>query len=183
LPIIVIVADVDEGRAKAIATKIGCPATMDWQEVVSRDDLDVVVVATPSRCHYDRNRNMKRTEYTLRCGLDGLWIRLSSPGPALHCAPRVGAGGKLFALYKFRSMMVNAAEQSTGVTLKDDHRITLVGKWLRRTKIDELPQLINVLKGEMSLVGSRAEDPRFVARYTPEPRAVLRVETTWVTSD
>jgi lipopolysaccharide/colanic/teichoic acid biosynthesis glycosyltransferase len=79
-------------------------------------------------------------------------------------------------------MMVNAAEQGPGVTLKDDHRITLVGKWLRRTKIDELPQLINVLKGEMSLVGPRPEDPRFVARYTPEPRAVLRVSTTWVTS-
>ena len=108
-----------------------------------------------------------------------------SPGLALYCAGRIGQGGRKFRLYKFRSMVADAAQSviSPGITGASDSRITRVGRWLRRLKLDELPQLINVLKGEMSLVlseaeglvGPRPEDPRYVALYTPEQRRVLAV--------
>ena len=100
-------------------------------------------------------------------------VRLSGPGPVLYRATRVGLGGRPFALLKFRTMSVGAG--GPGVTRSGDPRITRAGAWLRRTKLDELPQLVNVLRGEMSLVGPRPEDPRFVAAYTPEQRAVLTV--------
>lgn len=102
-----------------------------------------------------------------------LWVRLSSPGPVLHCAERTGRGGRPFRLYKFRSMVVNAAALGPGITTRDDPRVTRVGRFLRRTKLDELPQLLNVLKGEMSLVGPRPEDVRFVQRYSAEQRRIL----------
>jgi lipopolysaccharide/colanic/teichoic acid biosynthesis glycosyltransferase len=104
-----------------------------------------------------------------------LAVRLDSPGPALHRAQRVGRYGRLFRLYKFRSMVVDADRQGPGITSAEDDRITRVGRIVRRTKLDELPQLLNVLRGEMSLVGPRPEDPRYVAMYTPEQRAVLEV--------
>ena len=111
-----------------------------------------------------------------------LVIRLTSPGPVLHRARRVGMNGRLFELYKFRSMVTNAERLGAGITARDDPRITRVGQVLRRTKLDELPQLINVLKSDMSLVGPRPEDPRYVADYTPEQRRVLTVRpgiTSW----
>ena len=101
-------------------------------------------------------------------------IKLTSPGPIFYRARRVGKDGQLFYLYKFRSMRVDADKQGPGITAANDARITAVGRFLRRTKLDELPQLINVLKGEMSLVGPRPEDPRYVALYTLEQRQVLR---------
>jgi len=104
-----------------------------------------------------------------------IWVRLDSPGPIFYRARRVGRGGDLFALYKFRSMVVDADRQGPGITVSADRRVTRAGRFLRRTKLDELPQLINVLKGEMSLVGPRPEDPRYVALYTPEQRGVLAV--------
>ena len=104
-----------------------------------------------------------------------LVIKLTSPGPVLHRAQRVGRHGELFTLYKFRSMVVNAEQLGAGITAQDDPRITPIGRMLRRTKLDELPQLLNVLKGEMSLVGPRPEDPRYVALYTAEQRQVLSV--------
>jgi lipopolysaccharide/colanic/teichoic acid biosynthesis glycosyltransferase len=102
-------------------------------------------------------------------------IRLDSPGPVFYRARRVGKDGRPFHLYKFRTMAADAAQRGPGITTAGDRRITRVGKLLRKTKIDELPQLINVLKGEMSLVGPRPEDPRYVALYTPEQRRVLAV--------
>ncbi|HPF99778.1 MAG TPA: sugar transferase [Kiritimatiellia bacterium] len=105
----------------------------------------------------------------------GLLVRLTSPGPAFHRAQRVGRDGRLFTLYKFRSMREGAASAGPGITRAGDERITGVGAWLRRTKLDELPQLINVWKGDMSLVGPRPEDPRYVEGYTPEQRRVLAV--------
>jgi lipopolysaccharide/colanic/teichoic acid biosynthesis glycosyltransferase len=101
-------------------------------------------------------------------------IKLSSPGPIFYRAVRVGRHGVPFKLYKFRSMVVNADKIGAGITTAHDPRITPVGRFLRRTKLDELPQLINVLRGEMSLVGPRPEDPRYVALYTEEQRRVLR---------
>jgi lipopolysaccharide/colanic/teichoic acid biosynthesis glycosyltransferase len=101
-------------------------------------------------------------------------IKLSSPGPIFYRAVRVGRHGVPFKLYKFRSMVVNADKIGAGITTAHDPRITPIGRFLRRTKLDELPQLINVLRGEMSLVGPRPEDPRYVALYTEEQRRVLR---------
>jgi len=100
-------------------------------------------------------------------------IKLNSPGPVFHRSQRVGRKGRLFGLYKFRSMVANAEKAGPAITAKRDERITGIGKILRRIKLDELPQLLNVLKGEMSLVGPRPEDPRYVAAYTPEQRQVL----------
>ncbi|MFZ1595653.1 MAG: sugar transferase [Anaerolineae bacterium] len=104
-----------------------------------------------------------------------LWIKLTSPGPVFYRAVRVGQDGRPFRLYKFRSMIAGTDRQGPGITATGDPRITRVGRFLRRAKLDELPQLLNVLKGEMSLVGPRPEDPRYVALYTPEQRRVLAV--------
>jgi exopolysaccharide biosynthesis polyprenyl glycosylphosphotransferase len=89
-------------------------------------------------------------------------IKKDSPGPAIFKQTRVGEGKKEFTLYKFRSMVQNAETNGAMWAQKDDPRITQLGHWLRTTRIDELPQLINVLKGDMSLVGPRPERPEFV---------------------
>lgn len=102
-------------------------------------------------------------------------IKLTSPGPIFYRATRVGRYGKQFKLFKFRSMIVNADQIGPGVTGASDSRITPIGRFLRRTKLDELPQLINVLRGEMSIVGPRPEDPRYVEFYTDQQRKVLAV--------
>lgn len=104
-----------------------------------------------------------------------VWIRLDSPGPIFFRGVRVGKGGAPFRIWKFRTMIVDAAARGAGITTRDDPRITRSGKFLRQYKLDELPQLWNVLRGEMSLVGPRPEDPRYVALYTPAQRAVLDV--------
>lgn len=96
-------------------------------------------------------------------------IKLTSPGPVFYQALRVGHGGRLFHLYKFRTMMVDAKHLGPPLTGEDDQRITSIGRFLRQTKIDELPQLLNVIKGDMNLVGPRAEDPKYVASYSPKP--------------
>lgn len=104
-----------------------------------------------------------------------LAIKRSSPGPVFYNASRVGMHGKPIHVRKFRTMVANAASLGPGVTTQGDPRITPVGRFLRKWKLDELPQLINVLEGTMSLVGPRPEDPRYVALYTPEQRRVLDV--------
>jgi lipopolysaccharide/colanic/teichoic acid biosynthesis glycosyltransferase len=102
-----------------------------------------------------------------------LLVRLSSPGPVLFRQHRVGKGGQLFWLYKFRTMYAN--HRGPSITARGDGRITPVGCWLRQWKLDELPQLLNVLRGEMSLVGPRPEVPEYVQLYTKEQRQVLSV--------
>jgi lipopolysaccharide/colanic/teichoic acid biosynthesis glycosyltransferase len=102
-----------------------------------------------------------------------LLVRLSSPGPIFFRQQRVGRGGRLFWIYKFRTMRVNKG--GLEVTGAEDPRITRVGALLRRYKLDEMPQLLNVVKGEMAFVGPRPEVPRYVAHYTPEQRKVLSV--------
>jgi lipopolysaccharide/colanic/teichoic acid biosynthesis glycosyltransferase len=98
--------------------------------------------------------------------VSALLIKLTSVGPVFYTQERVGQGGKLFTLCKFRTM-INDAEKHVGPVLatKDDDRVTPVGRILRRTRIDELPQIYNVLRGDMSLVGPRPERPFFVERH------------------
>jgi lipopolysaccharide/colanic/teichoic acid biosynthesis glycosyltransferase len=105
-----------------------------------------------------------------------VWIKLDSPGPVLYRGRRVGKEGQPFHMYKFRTMVLGAESQGPAVTYRDDPRITRAGRFLRRTKLDELPQLFNVVKGEMSMVGPRPEDPKYVVLYTPEQRHVLSVK-------
>ena len=105
-----------------------------------------------------------------------LWIKLDSPGPVLYRGKRVGFDGRPFFIYKFRTMVQGAERRGPAVTYRGDPRITKAGRFLRGTKLDELPQLLNVLKGEMSLVGPRPEDPSYVELYTPEQRQVLSVK-------
>jgi lipopolysaccharide/colanic/teichoic acid biosynthesis glycosyltransferase len=107
--------------------------------------------------------------------LIALVIKRTSPGPVLYRATRVGRYGEPFTLYKFRSMVVDADQMGPGVTGAQDPRITPIGRFLRRTKLDEFPQLLNVIRGEMSLVGPRPEDSRYVALYTADQRKVLNV--------
>src|SRR5438105_2455581 len=102
-------------------------------------------------------------------------IKRFDGGPVLYVGRRVGLNGKPFGMYKFRTMVLNADKIGGSSTPEDDPRITPIGKMLRRYKLDELPQLINVLKGEMSIVGPRPQVLDVVARYSPEERLVLTV--------
>jgi lipopolysaccharide/colanic/teichoic acid biosynthesis glycosyltransferase len=106
----------------------------------------------------------------------GLAVVLDSPGSPFHRARRVGQQGKIFRMWKFRSMVMNAANLGPTITGANDPRITRVGRFLRVTKLDELPQFLNVVLGDMSLVGPRPEAPEIVAMYTAEQRAVLAVK-------
>ncbi|HHU66210.1 sugar transferase [Streptococcus sp.] len=102
-------------------------------------------------------------------------IKLDSKGNILFLQKRVGKNGEPFYIYKFRTMVTDAEKLGAQITVGKDSRITKVGAVLRKYKIDELPQLFNVLKGDMSLVGPRPEVPKYVELYTEEERKVLEV--------
>jgi len=104
-----------------------------------------------------------------------LAVVIDSRGPALYPARRCGQGGKVFRMWKFRTMIMDA-DRAGPITGRNDTRITRVGRLLRSTKLDELPQFLNVLFGDMTLVGPRPETPEIVALYTPMQRAVLEVK-------
>jgi len=104
-----------------------------------------------------------------------LLIKLDSKGPVFYRGERVGQFGKRFKIFKFRTMVVNADQIGASSTPDDDPRITKVGRILRGYKLDELPQLINILKGEMSFVGPRPQVPWAVELYSEEEKAVLDV--------
>ena len=97
-------------------------------------------------------------------------IKLDSPGPVFFRQERVGRFGRPFRIHKFRTMVVDAPQRGLALTVGADPRITRSGRWLRRTRLDELPQLIDVLGGHMSLVGPRPEVPRYVQHYPPALR-------------
>ncbi len=99
-----------------------------------------------------------------------MWIKLTSKGPILFCQTRVGLNGKNFSIFKFRTMTVNAEKKGLSVTVGKDPRIITCGHFLRRYKLDELPQLVNVLFGTMSLVGPRPEVPEYMSEYPEDVR-------------
>lgn len=102
-----------------------------------------------------------------------LAVRLDSPGPAFYRQERITTYGKSFKILKFRTMVTNADKIGTQVTISNDQRITRVGKILRGIRLDELPQVINILTGDMSFVGTRPEVPKYVNAYKPEYYATL----------
>lgn len=156
--------------------------------MVSYQDIDGVLLAT-------FGRGTKKTGYELvkRCIdivvsgacmilgspvflLLAAIVRFDSPGPAFFRQKRIGQGGLVFEMYKFRSMYVEASASDYSPQTQNDPRITRFGKFLRRTSLDELPQLINVLQGNMSLVGPRPEMPFIVEEYGPKERQRLQVK-------
>lgn len=103
-------------------------------------------------------------------------IKLGSDGPVFFKQIRVGENNKEFEILKFRTMIVDAEKLGRQITVGNDSRITKIGGFLRKYKLDELPQLINVFKGDMSLVGPRPEVPRYVKLYNEEQKKVLEVK-------
>lgn len=103
-------------------------------------------------------------------------IKATSKGPVYFRQVRVGKDGKEFRIFKFRTMVVDAEKKGMQITVGADSRITGIGRFLRKTKIDELPQLINVLIGQMSFVGPRPEVPRYVAMYSDYQRNILKIK-------
>jgi lipopolysaccharide/colanic/teichoic acid biosynthesis glycosyltransferase len=100
-------------------------------------------------------------------------IKLDSPGPGFFQQTRIGRHGRPFVIFKFRTMFVGSGTGQVKLTVGGDPRVTRVGRWLRSTKLDEIPQLFNVLRGDMSLVGPRPELPEYVAKYTPNQKRIL----------
>lgn len=109
--------------------------------------------------------------------LTSILIKLDSPGPVFFCQRRVGTNGELFQIWKFRTMVINAVNQGAGLaTFQNDPRVTRVGTWLRKYRIDELPQIFNVLRGKMSLVGPRPLLPDYLDAYSARDRRRLLVK-------
>lgn len=102
-----------------------------------------------------------------------IMIKLDSKGPIMFKQNRVTENGRIFKIFKFRTMVENADKNGSQVTVKDDNRVTKIGKFLRKFRLDEIPQLINILIGDMSFVGTRPEVHKYVELYTDEMKATL----------
>ncbi len=114
-------------------------------------------------------------------GLVALAIKLEDGGPIFYVQERLGKDGRVFRCYKFRMMVVNAEKIGLGLrVMRDDPRITRVGRTLRHWRLDEIPQLLNVLKGDMSIVGPRPAVTAHLARYTPYQRRRLEMKPEWL---
>lgn len=154
------------------------------------DDLPDSIRIPEVRPYYDR-LDGKRTSILLKRLFDivfslvliillaapmaiiALLIKLDSPGPVFFRQERVTSYGKVFRIHKFRTMVPDAEKKGAAVTVEGDPRITAVGMKLRRVRLDEIPQLFDVLKGDMSFVGTRPEAVKYVGKYKPEYRATL----------
>jgi exopolysaccharide biosynthesis polyprenyl glycosylphosphotransferase len=155
-----------------------------WTEQADIDGIMLSVVGRPTRAwHYEAAKRPFDifASCLLIAVLAPIWIliailvALDSPGPVLFRQQRVGKAGELFDLYKFRSMQADSPKYDFSPMVSTDLRITRIGRFLRRTSLDELPQLFNVLKGDMSLVGPRPEMPFIVERYNAMHRQRLQV--------
>jgi exopolysaccharide biosynthesis polyprenyl glycosylphosphotransferase len=183
-----IVADPSLNNAEVVEIVAGASALGISTYIVSRDhllpdqsleysELDGMIVAAPAREQQRATSELAKRGLdillaslallllAIPCALVAALVRLDSPGPAIFRQVRVGYRGRLFYLYKFRSMFVGSSAYAFSPTSALDSRITGVGRWLRRTCIDEVPQLWNVLKGDMSLVGPRPEMQFIAQRY------------------
>lgn len=105
--------------------------------------------------------------------LIGILVGVTSRGGVFFCQERITAYGRPFKIIKFRTMVSDAEKKGSQVTTSGDSRVTSVGRFLRKVRLDELPQLINIIKGDMSIVGTRPEVPRYVEKYTPAMMATL----------
>ncbi len=105
--------------------------------------------------------------------ITGILVGVTSKGGVFFCQERVTTYGRRFKIIKFRTMAADAEQRGSQVTTEGDSRVTGVGRILRKTRLDELPQLLNIVKGDMSIVGTRPEVPRYVEAYTPEMMATL----------
>lgn len=154
------------------------------------DDLPEFMQNDKVRPYYDALKNKKgqlilKRVFDIICSLVlivilspvilifSIWIKLDSKGPVFYRQERVTQYGKIFRIFKFRTMITDADKVGTLVTTKNDSRITKVGEKIRKYRIDEIPQLFNVLKGEMSFVGTRPEVKKYVDQYTDEMYATL----------
>ena len=155
-----------------------------WEELPKNMQTDAVFP-------YWKALNEKKAPLLLKRGMDILFstlmlllfspvflllavaIRLDSPGPVFYRQERVTRYGRVFRIHKFRSMCDGADKKGTLVTVSGDSRVTRVGRFIRKYKLDELPQLLDVWKGDMSFVGTRPEVRRYVDAYTPEMMATL----------
>lgn len=105
--------------------------------------------------------------------LIGILVGVTSKGGVFFCQERITAYGRPFRIIKFRTMVSDAEKKGSQVTTSGDSRVTAIGRFLRKVRLDELPQLINIIKGDMSIVGTRPEVPRYVEKYTPRMLATL----------
>lgn len=154
-----------DDSAPSPATELGLrPEISAWNQSQGKRVLDVLVSGSVVLCCLPL------------MAVAALIVALTSAGPVLFRQIRSGQGGRPFELLKFRSMTHRQNAASPGVTRSGDTRITPVGRFLRRFKLDELPQLMNVLRGDMSLVGPRPDLPEFLQALVPEHRALLELK-------
>jgi lipopolysaccharide/colanic/teichoic acid biosynthesis glycosyltransferase len=179
----------DAGTEAMIATPQG-----GFAGRTSRASFNFAVKKSPTLALWNNDRSNPTSDSTAKrlydaclscCGLVLLapvfvvvsaLVKIADGGDIFYRQARVGRGGRKFLIYKFRTMVSAAEKDGPSVTKNGDARVTWIGRILRKGKLDELPQLWNVLKGDMSLVGPRPEVPRYVQRYTPEQQAILRLK-------